>query len=34
LKKHGKAKYIDFDDAERKELRKYFTSLDADGSGT
>jgi len=33
LKKHGKAKYIDFDDAERKELRKYFTSLDADGSG-
>jgi hypothetical protein len=33
LKKHGKAKYIDFDDTERKQLRKYFASLDADRSG-
>jgi len=33
LKKHKKGKYIDFDDAERKELRKYFTALDADRSG-
>jgi len=34
LKTHGKVKYIDFDDAERRELRKYFDALDADGSGS
>jgi len=33
LKKHGKHQFIDFDDTERKQLRKYFTSLDADRSG-
>ena len=33
LKKHGKSKYIDFDDAERRELRRYFDAIDADGSG-
>ncbi len=34
MKKHGKEKYIDFDDKEIKELRVYFNSLDEDGSGS
>ena len=34
LKKHGKTKYIDFDDKERRELRKYFDALDADRGGS
>ena len=33
LKKHGKERYIDFDDKEIRELRVYFDSLDEDGSG-
>jgi hypothetical protein len=33
LKKHGKQKYIQFDDDELLELRKYFSALDADGGG-
>ena len=33
LKNHGKADRIQFDDFEIKELRKYFNSLDNDGSG-
>ena len=33
LKKHGKRKFIQFDDDELLELRKYFTALDADGGG-
>lgn len=32
LKTHGKRKYIQFDDKEITELRKYFNSLDQDGS--
>ena len=32
LKKHGKGHYIDFDENELRELRKYFDSLDEDGS--
>jgi len=34
LKKHGKRKYIDFEESELQELRKYFNSLDEDGSGS
>jgi hypothetical protein len=34
LTKHGKSYLIDFDDKERQELKKYFDSLDDDGSGT
>lgn len=30
---HGKKHLIDFDDTERFELKKYFKSLDEDGSG-
>jgi hypothetical protein len=33
LKRHGKMKYIDFDEKERQELRGYFDELDEDGSG-
>ncbi len=33
LKKHGKRKYIDFDDEQIRQLRDYFNSLDEDGSG-
>lgn len=33
LKSHGKSDRIQFDDFEIKELRKYFNSLDNDGSG-
>jgi len=33
LKKHGKRNFIQFDDEELLELRKYFTALDADGGG-
>jgi hypothetical protein len=33
LKKHGKKRYIDFDERERRELRNYFDALDEDGSG-
>jgi hypothetical protein len=34
LRKHGKDKYIDFDDAIRNELRKYFLAMDTNGDGT
>lgn len=34
LRKHGKDKYIDFDDAIRNELRKYFLAMDSNGDGT
>ncbi|CAG9318153.1 unnamed protein product [Blepharisma stoltei] len=34
LKKHGKKNYIDFDEKMRNELRKYFLSMDEDGSGS
>ncbi|KRX07792.1 hypothetical protein PPERSA_07542 [Pseudocohnilembus persalinus] len=33
LREHGKKQYIDFDETERKELKKYFQSLDQDNSG-
>jgi len=33
LKKHGKEDRINFKDDEIGKLRKYFTSLDGDGSG-
>jgi centrin-2 len=33
LRKHGKEKYIDFDDAERRQYRDIFKALDGDGSG-
>ena len=32
LKRRGKKHYIDFDDTMRNELRKYFVSMDQDGS--
>jgi len=32
LRKHGKKEFIDFDDDARSKLRKYFNSLDQDGS--
>ena len=34
LRSRGKKKYIDFDDRERRELRKYFLELDEDKSGS
>ena len=34
MKKHGKEDRIDFKDDEISKLRKYFTSLDGDGSGS
>jgi Ca2+-binding EF-hand superfamily protein len=34
LRKHGKAKYIDFDDKERQKYRAIFSALDIDGSGS
>mmetsp|Transcript_26981 Transcript_26981/g.31090 ORF Transcript_26981/g.31090 Transcript_26981/m.31090 type:complete len:257 (+) Transcript_26981:46-816(+) len=34
LKKHGKSRYIDFDDLQRSKLKRYFTALDEDGSGS
>ena len=33
LRVHGKSKYIDFDDEERKQYREIFKALDGDGSG-
>ena len=33
LRKHGKGKYIDFDDAERRQYRDIFKAQDGDGSG-
>ncbi len=33
LKRHGKTGCIDFDENERKALKKYFHTLDADNSG-
>ena len=33
LRKHGKEKYIDFDDAERRQYRDIFKALDGDASG-
>lgn len=33
LCKHGKKKFIDFDSATRRQLRKYFMAMDEDGSG-
>ena len=32
LIKHGKKQYIDFDEEQTADLRKYFNSLDDDGS--
>lgn len=32
LRKHGKSKYIDFEDDQKKKLWEYFKSLDDDGS--
>ncbi len=34
MKHHGKEDYIDFKDEEILVLRKYFKSLDSDGSGS
>ncbi len=34
MKKHGKEDRINFKDDEIGKLRKYFTSLDGDGSGS
>ena len=33
LRKHGKDRYIDFDDTIRNELRKYFLAMDTNGDG-
>lgn len=33
MKKHGMKDMIDFQDEEIEQLRKYFSSLDRDGSG-
>lgn len=33
LEKHGKKKFIDFNDKQRTKLKQYFSSLDNDGSG-
>ena len=32
LRKHGKSKYIDFDEAQMAILNDYFNDLDEDGS--
>jgi hypothetical protein len=34
LRRHGKSHYIDFSEDERNVLRRYFNSLDDDGSGS
>ncbi len=34
MEKHGKKEYIDFNDIQRKKMRKYFQDLDEDGGGT
>jgi centrin-2 len=34
LRRHGKSEYIDFTEEERNVLRRYFMSLDDDGSGS
>jgi centrin-1 len=34
LEKHGKQEFIDFNDKEREELRKYFDSIDDTSTGS
>jgi len=34
LRKHGKERYIDFDDKQLKMLKDCFNDLDEDGSGS